>query len=118
MYTRVMPRDLFNEANLLKCLGKIVLLIENNAIPGLKVIGYDIDCGFTIDQDPNDGSISVTNLSFRDHSDELCNEVHFRVGLNSREPWPLIMHYRGSEYFPLNSEGEWQCSDTLFTKGR
>lgn len=27
-YERVVPRDLFNEANLLKCIGKLVLEIE------------------------------------------------------------------------------------------
>ncbi len=28
-YTRVIPRDLFNEAKLLKCIGRLVLLIHD-----------------------------------------------------------------------------------------
>lgn len=120
-YHRVIPRDLFNEANLLKCLGKVVTMIQDDKIPGLQVCeGQDedgINEGFKIEQDPTDGSISVdtTCLSFHDGRG---NEVHFRTGLNSKEPWPLVMDYRGSEYYPLNSKGEWQCSNKLLTGGR
>jgi len=32
-YTRVIPRDLFNEANLLKCYGQIYIEVERMSLP-------------------------------------------------------------------------------------
>jgi hypothetical protein len=34
-YTRVSPRDLFNEAKLLKCLGHLALMIHDNKLQGI-----------------------------------------------------------------------------------
>lgn len=81
-YLRVIPRDLFNEANLLKCLGTLYILTE----------GRD-DCGFdredmehfAIDQDPNTGAIYVEELTFQTRREELA----LYRPLNSRAPWPL-----------------------------
>lgn len=35
-YERVLPRDLFNEAKLLKCLGRLALLIHDEKLPRLR----------------------------------------------------------------------------------
>ena len=82
-YLRVIPRDLFNEANLLKCLGKIIIAIENNQID----LSYEHDNeAFNICQDEGDGAIYVSNIEF------WLNEkpINFVNPLNTREKWPLL----------------------------
>lgn len=81
-YRRVVPRDLFNEASLLKCLGQLYLRTEQFPYHvRLLHTGHE----FHVMQDQNDGSIhsgSITLLiggKAYDHSRPL----------NSREPWPL-----------------------------
>jgi len=112
-YERVLPRDLFNEAKLLKCIGKIALLIENNTINGLLMDDSEVsNNGFVVYQDQSDGSIFVSNLKFCDQQD---NQVHFYTTLNSKNNWPLVMYYQGEEYYPLNEQGEYQLAHDLFT---
>lgn len=84
-YQRVLPRDLFNEANLLKCVGKLALLVEDGLIPG-------IECRFNggrfqVEQDDSDGSTYVANVQFIVKKTNTLLE--FKRPLNSREPWPL-----------------------------
>src|SRR5687767_11367563 len=85
-YYRVIPRDLFNEAKLLKCMGKLVLCIEDRMIEGLVVA----HCGdaFEVVQNQADGSISLENIQVyikgkNGHSLELSTP------LNSKEAWPM-----------------------------
>lgn len=61
-YIRVIPRDLFNEADLLKCLGKIVLDIEDGKLPWLSY-HHDGDA-FNIVQNESNGAIYCANLQF------------------------------------------------------
>lgn len=90
-YKTVIPRDLFNHASLLKCLGQLYLKTENwlvdpdsiAAISGLSI--ENRGPGFDIHQDDSDGSISVYNIFFV-YMDE---EIYLYRPLNSREPWPL-----------------------------
>lgn len=82
-YTRVCPRDLFNEGNLLRCLGQLFLKTE-----GMDGVGWhDPQPGetFHVEQDGADGSISSASawLTINDEN------VHTYRPLNSREPWPL-----------------------------
>ena len=62
MYKRVLPRDLFNEAKLLKCLGRLCLLIEDDMCK----LEYDHDDefaeGFVIGQLQECGGIYPLNL--------------------------------------------------------
>ena len=61
-YERVVPRDLFNEAILLKCMGKVCLLIEDRMI-NLQVretLPTPVN-GFDIRQDLGSGDIRVAN---------------------------------------------------------
>jgi hypothetical protein len=84
-YQRVIPRDLFNEANLLKCYGRIYIVLERMDLPHVEL---EHDGGsFEVEQDESSGSITISN-------------VHLRVGerfvplsrpMNSREAWPLVM---------------------------
>lgn len=84
-YARVTPRDLFNEASLLKCYGKLTLELERRrTFAELEEDALKHD-PFDIRQDQSDGSISILNLPFK------VRGVAFRLyrPLNSREPWPL-----------------------------
>lgn len=82
-YQRVIPRDLFNEANLLKCYGQLYLLLEAH-------IGHGVQLGYTgapfrIEQNPADGSLTITNVILTINR----SVVPLMRPLNSREPWPL-----------------------------
>jgi len=84
-YVRTIPRDLFNEANLLKCYGQLWLKLE-----GLRCAAeLDEDelraDGFRIVQSPSDGALTIANLPFRVAGEQL----RLWRPLNSREPWPL-----------------------------
>ena len=110
-YYRVIPRDLFNESKLLKCMGKIALLVEDGMIPGLTIDEYPEDAGFQVEQGIS-GEIFIANLIFTDKQGE---EVFFYTPLNSKEAWPLEMVYKDEIYYPLNSKtGDYQLSKDLF----
>jgi len=86
-YKRVIPRDLFNEASLLKMLG--ALWIKLDAMGPRCRAGFDCmaytGAAFDVEQDEASGAI-------------YCPRIPLSVGgmfwrlerpLNSREPWPL-----------------------------
>lgn len=80
-YQRVIPRDLFNEASLLKCLGKLWIRTEGRETVAWRQTGD----AFDIQQDDGDGSIGVANLIVS------IKGTPYRLyrPLNSRAPWPL-----------------------------
>jgi len=84
-YTRVIPRDLFNEGNLLKCYGQIYLNLETAGVPGAK-LEYDGD-EFGVQQDLDSGALTLSNVNLvvRDRPYLLYRPV------NSREAWPLYL---------------------------
>jgi hypothetical protein len=85
-YLRVIPRDLFNEANLLKCLGLLTLALEQHQGHWASfAIQDDSVSHFEIGQDPSDGSIEVTNMPF------MIGGFRYRLyrPLNSRMDFPL-----------------------------
>ena len=84
-YVRVIPRDLFNEASLLKCLGHLYILLETKS-SNAKFDVEDLPV-FDIQQDESDGSISVANLPFSVGG----RRVHLSRPLNSRGSWPLFL---------------------------
>ena len=113
-YNRVMPRDLFNEAKLLKCMGRIELFILDDKIKGLNSLhNTDTNAGFTIEQDSSDGSIYIANLHYMDNE---ANAIHFYTSLNSKYNYPLTMVYKDEEYYPFNEKGQYQLDATLFIK--
>lgn len=85
-YIRVIPRDLFNEADLLKCLGRLYIELET---AGKHKARFDVEDvpSFDIRQNLGDGSISVVNLPF------MIGRRRFYLfrPLNSRKPWPLMI---------------------------
>lgn len=104
-YVRVIPRDLFNEADLLKCLGRLwILLAEtrgHNARLGDQESEHD-GSAFEIAQDENDGSIYVINLPFMIGRMEF---TPFRP-LNSRNAWPLFIHHNFDDIRVFTEEGQ------------
>lgn len=98
---RVLPRDAFNDANLLKCIGQLTLLILDcdKSVEGLT---YDYDGEpFDIQQDEADGSTCVANIQF------YANKKPIRIirPCNSREQWPLVAWHGDDEYYVFNSKG-------------
>ena len=85
-YQRVIPRDLFNEGNLLKCLGQLYLNLEVLKTERVEISyygagsteGFDIQC--TVD-----GDIYVDNISLHIRG---VPYIIFRP-LNSRRPYPV-----------------------------
>lgn len=99
-YSRVVPRDLFNESKLLKCIGQLVLDIEDRKISGVTYTHYDSQIGFEIRQDESDGSISVANIIFEANGES----VRVYTPMNSREKYPLIMETLDYEEFTVFTE--------------
>lgn len=84
-YIRVLPRDLFNEANLLKCLGRLwIALDETAAGHGARFVTEDVPA-FEIEQDPSSGAIYAANVRFRVYG-TYCRLTR---PLNSRRSWAL-----------------------------
>lgn len=83
-YGRVVPRDLFNEAKLLKCLGFVCLLMEESS--HFKFELKQSENGFKIRQDASSGDIRVANLHFW----YLGTPIYFSSSLNSKGDLPLI----------------------------
>jgi hypothetical protein len=87
-YLRVIPRDLFNEASLLKCYGQLALYLLDKGVPAETASFLEhTRGGFQVAQDENSGAIYVHNLPL------LIGGRAFRLirPLNSREPWPLYV---------------------------
>jgi hypothetical protein len=82
-YLRVIPRDLFNEAKLLKCLGNLVIQLET--CDGHRVVVHHDGSPFEVEQEPSDGSIFAGRILFEVGD----RRAHFSTPLNSKEPWPL-----------------------------
>lgn len=111
-YRRVLPRDLFNESKLLKGLGKIALMIHNGTLP-IVMNHEDERSGFQIDQNPSDGSISVTNLHFFDNNG---TPIYFYHRLNDKSDWTLMMEFKNETYYAFFDDGRFGPSITIFNK--
>jgi hypothetical protein len=87
-YERVFPRDLFNEAKLLKCIGQLTLLAhDKNLDIDFVCDEYDLYDGFCINQNEDDGSLYVKNynLLIKGENYHICNPY------NSRANYPLLI---------------------------
>lgn len=91
-YTRVIPRDLFNEANLLKCYGRLYICLERDFGELMHMGGEDGLERFDIVQRPEDGWTYIANIPL------TVRGVSYRLvrPLNSREPWPLYAEEIGN----------------------
>lgn len=98
-YKRVMPRDLFNEANLLKCYGKLWLHLERHPYASLDFTHGPEE--FMIYQYP-DGDIAVGNVQLVVGG----TTVELRRPINSREDWPLYGYHDDHEYEVFTDAGQ------------
>ena len=101
-YTRVIPRDLFNEAKLLKCLGVLTLLIHDNQAPeGLEVeqLNNSFKIGLT-----NDGSLKTNSLQFTYKNQVL----EFQTTYNSKSNFPLYCYFDYCEYLVFDENGNFE----------
>lgn len=87
-YRRVIPRDLFNEANLLKCLGRLWICLDDRGGHRAELLGPIGRQGFDVRQSDMDGSISAENVHLL-----IAGYEAGRLWrpLNSREDWPLYL---------------------------
>jgi len=106
-YTRVIPRDLFNEASLLKCLGQLWIKTEGyQGQPPRPVLILHTGTEFNVHQDESDGSIHSGSITviIRGRAYD-----HYRP-LNSREPWPLWLRQRANpdakDFCAFTDDGE------------
>jgi hypothetical protein len=83
-YKRVLPRDLFNEADLLKLCGKLWIALDDCGSPNAKFSEESVD-SFDIAQDPGSGAIFLENISL------IIRGEAYRLErpLNARAPWCL-----------------------------
>ncbi len=89
MYPRVLPRDLFNEAKLLKCMGQLSLKIHDGLRWPLKLeMTSHENFGFVVRQNPDDGGLFVTNLTLSLNGFKVRVESVY----NSKQPYPLVFY--------------------------
>lgn len=104
-YERVIPRDLFNEGKLLKCVGRLALLIHERNTPVdiqiLEDVGY-MDQGFRIGL-WEDGYLSIYNMQIR-----IKDIPHtFRTVYNSKANYPLYAFRDNTETLVFDEAGNW-----------
>ena len=86
-YHRVLPRDAFNEANLIKCYGQLWLELEKLGLEETLITGTAFnEAGFMIEQSAATGAIYVENVRFIVKG----QRIELWRPLNSREPYPLL----------------------------
>ena len=113
-YPRVIPRDLFNEALLLKCIGRLTLLIHDCEIRNITFEYDDHDNGFSVTQDGYDGSIYIDNISF--YLDG-CYRLHFYTPMNSRnDPYPLLLDFNENIYEVFDQNGNYIIENLKYEK--
>lgn len=85
-YYRIVPRDLFNESKLLKCLGKVAIVCHDEMLPGLRMV-VDDGSPFVIDQRTSDGGLYVERGI---HFDGYGYPLDLYTAYNSKENYPLL----------------------------
>lgn len=101
-YRREIPRDLFNEAKLLKCVGRLILLIHNNDIPegfemSFKHNGKPFKIGLM-----RDGSLTVDNVQISVNGIPCV----FKTTYNSKSNFPFYLEYELTDYPVFTDKGE------------
>jgi hypothetical protein len=100
-YIRVIPRDLFNESNLLKCYGKLAL--ELDRLQGHSANLHEGDGSpFKIEQDEGSGSLTIANIPFTIGGRQWV----LSRPLNSRRPWPLYAENDDESVSVFEDNGE------------
>ena len=104
-YQRVLPRDAFNEGNLMTNIGRLWILLDEHRDHDASIVEEDVE-QFDIRQNDATGGLTVTNLTFL-----VGGTRHYlERPLNSRDKWPLLVSEKdGDEDFEpveiFNDEG-------------
>ena len=104
-YKRVIPRDLFNEAKFLKCIGKLSLAIHDNKnqiANHLTQVLEDESSGFQISQIGSCGGLFLRNY-FVFNKD--ATPVYLKSILNSKLNYPLLFEFKDEEEFVFDDYG-------------
>ena len=101
-YHRVLPRDAFNEANMLKCLGQLSLIVHKYYEQDTRLqLSFDPDQPFNMDLN-QDGGLMFTNLYL-----VIRDRIHFlQRPMNSREAYPIYLDISGEPITILTESGE------------
>lgn len=102
-YIRVIPRDLFNEAKLLKCFGQLALKVLDGLVPEGLVISIDENGEpFQIEL-ADDGYLFIANYETTVNG----QPVVFRSLYNSKSNWPFYCTLsEGDEVAVFDERGE------------
>jgi hypothetical protein len=84
-YDRVLPRDLFNEAKLLKCVGRLCLLIHDDKAPDGVKFEHNSDA-FEIGM-TTDGDLTISNIKFFIND----KEIMFVTRYNNKANYPFFV---------------------------
>lgn len=101
-YIRIIPRDFFNEAKFLKCLGQFELCVLERRCNGLEIDTSFDGAGFVIVQNESDASLLCLNYKVYVNREEL--ELY--LPYNSKESYPLMGRYKGVDYYIFDSNGK------------
>jgi hypothetical protein len=86
-YTRVIPRDFFNEAKLLKCMGQLALKILDRQLPdGIDIVIEESGEPFNIELS-EDGALFISNYGITINN----NPAFIGSTYNSKAPYPLFV---------------------------
>lgn len=98
-YYRVLPRDLFNEAKLLKCIGRLALLVEDHMIEGLEVEhdGSSFQIALL-----DEGALICTNVRFKSADQYIV----FKTTYNSKRNYSLYLQHDYVDYLVFDEQGE------------
>lgn len=102
-YQRVIPRDFFNESKLLKCLGRLQLLIHDRRVNRLP-LEVDFDgASFDIQQCQLTGNLYCTNYRVFLDGEELKLSIQY----NAKEShYPLECEYKNEIYYIFDEDGQ------------
>lgn len=109
-YKRVIPRDLFNEAKLLKCMGRLVLLIQDRFIP-LQMSCVDNGEPFKIAL-MDEGSLTITNITITVKGRTLL----FKTTYNAKSNYPLYVEHDNCDYRVFDETGEFDMEFINFCR--
>lgn len=100
-YPRVLPRDLFNESKLIKCIGRLVLLLHDGfSLNGLR---FDHDGDPFLISLTDDGYLTISNVFFTLNN----NLLFFKSLYNSKNNYCLFCEHNYNEYLVLNEDGNY-----------
>jgi len=101
-YRRVIPRDLFNEAKLLNCLGRLYIKSELTRRVSVANLFEGSAEPFRIFQDESDGSLECVQIHC------LVNGNHTRLftPCNDRGKWPLWARFNDEDVQVFDDNGE------------